>query len=426
MAGLDRLTALNTPQSKSWVWLMTGALVMLPYLMASSLLVVVGCLLWGLTEFPREILLRLHRHGWGVLTVLLLLSAVDAANFGEASLQLVHFLPYYLWWSVNVSFLTRTEETQDGLEQWAWVLVVGSLPGSWFAIGEYLAKSHIPVAGLQRFQWGWPYSGNMLDPRAYGWFHSPNVLANYTVMILGLALGLLWLRWRRSPQGSWPATVTALGRDRVVLILSIISLLGALYASGSRNGYLVALVLIVWWLVNLRQYRWVCYGGWVICGGLLSSVLTVGIGGRQLSWDWVTDDPRVYVWRLALRLIQADPWLGHGLGNYKFLYDGSVPGYDGMPHAHNLWLSLGAEAGIPAAIALTVIVGWICYRAVRRCQQLAVGDRNRSLMMVYGGCFLAVTLFGLFDVTLYDARINILAWLSLSVIHSLGVLSTTP
>jgi O-antigen ligase len=125
------------------------------------------------------------------------------------------------------------------------------------------------------------------------------------------------------------------------------------------------------------------------------------------------------VWRFALRLIAEKPWLGHGLGSYKLLYDGSVPGYSEMPHAHNLWLSLMVGIGIPATILLTLVIGGILYKNVSPLFRISIWGDAQKLTIGYGLCFLAAMLFSLFDVTLFDARINLLAWLSLAVMDGL-------
>jgi O-antigen ligase len=410
-AGKGHLFGLN------WERVFLVCLGILPYFMVASLggmLVFMGVCL---VQRPKAIFKRLFQSGLAWVALLLILSTLQAQYIGEASLQLLNFLPYFLLWSAIAGFLSRHHQPWRLVEQWAWVLVIGSLPASLFSGLEYVLKRISTTAFATLLQalppLDWVYTGLASDPRAYGPFDSPNTLANYAVMVLGLALGLLMNALATSP------TQASAKKRQYALGLSVVGLLMALYCSGSRNGYLIAVVLVLSGLFTFKTQRWIRWGGLAVIGAIAASALTFGIGGRQISWAWVTDDPRVYVWRLALRLTRESPWLGNGLGNYKLLYDGSVPGYSEMPHAHNLWLSLAAEAGILTTLCLTVVVGLICYRALR--QQRSQGQfSNLAVVRGYYLSFMAVTLFSLFDVTLYDGRINLLSWFSLAIIYASG------
>ncbi len=399
----------------NWESLFLICLAILPYFMVASLIGMVVFMGTRLAQRPQDLFKRLYQSGFLWVTLLLIASTIQAKYIGEASLQLLNFLPYFLLWSAIASFLTHHPKPWRLIEQWAWVLVLGSLPASLFAGLEYVLKQRSATAFPSLLQTlpplDWLYTGLASDPRAYGLFDSPNTLANYAVMILGLALGLFMTAMDRSQPSSSPRH-----RQYAALGLSVAGLLMALYCSGSRNGYLVTVVFLLSCLFAFQAPRWGRWLGLGVLGAIAASATTFGIGGRQISWAWVTDDPRVYVWRLALRLTRESPWLGHGLGNYKLLYDGSVPGYSAMPHAHNLWLSLAAEAGLLTTLCLTIVVGLICYKSLRIWQQPKANCPNPQLIKGYYIAFVGVMLFSLFDVTLYDGRINLLSWLVLAIL----------
>ncbi|HEY9889095.1 MAG TPA: O-antigen ligase family protein, partial [Candidatus Obscuribacterales bacterium] len=128
-------------------------------------------------------------------------------------------------------------------------------------------------------------------------------------------------------------------------------------------------------------------------------------------------------WGLALQLIRDRPLLGHGLGSYKLLYNGEVPGYDYIAHAHNFWLMIAAEAGLPTIVLFTLIVGGICYRSCRSLGRLGKSPNHYAILLSYQLSFLGIALFSLFDITLAEARVNLLAWLSLAVMDAAPVLS---
>jgi hypothetical protein len=64
------------------------------------------------------------------------------------------------------------------------------------------------------------------------------------------------------------------------------------------------------------------------------------------------------------------------------------------------------------------LIGWIVYRGVVWLR--AAGGRDRLIMFTYVLTFMACTVFSLFDVTLFDARVNVMGWLVLAAIWGVG------
>ncbi len=160
----------------------------------------------------------------------------------------------------------------------------------------------------------------------------------------------------------------------------------------------------------------------------------LGIGGRSLSPTTWADDPRLRLWKIALNLIHDRPWLGWGLGNYKFQFPSRLldlyPSWlavrtqrivpvecADVTHAHNFWLMLASEAGILVALALTLWVGYICVRSVRSLLANQLKPTDKALLLGYLLSFMSCVGFAMFDVTLYDARVNALNWMVLAGIY---------
>jgi O-antigen ligase len=74
-------------------------------------------------------------------------------------------------------------------------------------------------------------------------------------------------------------------------------------------------------------------------------------------------------------------------------------------HAHNIWLTIGAELGIPAVVALFGLIGHVALvtrRATRRARQ-AGRPRDAVLIACLAAALLAVVGQGLIDYTLRAA-----------------------
>lgn len=414
MAHIDERLQVSGRSAAIWSTILLGCLGFLPY----SYLMFVGVFgflvlcFWQTYYHSKELLSLLYRQGFLAIGVLLILSSSFAVNTGEAYLQLAHFLPFFWVWAAIALHLKAATNPWQQLCRWAIVVVLGTIPINFVGIVEYVLKHQFPAQVTTTFPGlYWFYIGDISHPRTFSLFDYPNTLANYLVMVLGLNIGLLFLKPRVGLIGPLPRWFWGVLYANVPLILI------CLYCSGSRNGYLVAAFLLLTSLFCVRAQVWVRSLG--LAGLALIAVTTArfGIAGRSLSWAWVTDDPRVYVWRLALQLARERPILGHGLGNYKLLYDGEVPGYDFIAHAHNLWLMLGAEAGIPVAVAFTVCVGLICYRATKALLLLRKEPSYYAVLLAFYLCFISSTVFSLLDVTIFEVRVNLLGWLSLAVLY---------
>jgi len=423
MAHTDARSPGVTQQSPLWSagLLICLGLLPFPYFMFAGLFGFLGLTLWQTATAPRSLARLLYQQGFIILSGLLVLSASLAVEPGEALVQLAHFLPFFWAWAALVQYLDQIQKPWREIGRWAGILVLTTVPLNIVGIVEFTLKRSLPAEALVQFPLiDWLYIGDFDHPRAFSLFDYPNTLANYLVMMLGLNIGLLFLRHgiaTSRPLSGW---------IKALLAVNILLTLLCIYCSGSRNGYLVAAVLLLIGFCAMRASRWVRSLGLMGLAIIVVTTLQFGIGGRSLSWAWVTDDPRVGVWHLALTMIRDRPLLGCGLGNYKLLYNGEVPGYDFIAHAHNLWLMLAAEAGIPVMIGMTLAIGAIAYRGVKGLWQLRPHPDRYAILLGYHLCFLGTLLFALFDVTLSEARVNWLGWLSLAVLYCGPELSQMP
>ncbi|HZQ27321.1 MAG TPA: O-antigen ligase family protein, partial [Acidimicrobiales bacterium] len=118
-------------------------------------------------------------------------------------------------------------------------------------------------------------------------------------------------------------------------------------------------------------------------------------------------DDRPHIWAEARRQILLDPWTGQGAGAFPVVAarSGSETVTYYPEHAHNIWLTIGAELGIPAVAALLglmVHVGFVTRRARRRARKSG-RPRDAVLIACLAAAMLAVMGQGLIDYTLRAA-----------------------
>ncbi len=254
-------------------------------------------------------------------------------------------------------------------------------------------------------------------------FGHPNALAAYLVLVLGLGLGLILYYSLRQRQSESPeaAKQTSGKWQQILVYLGTFACLLGIFASGSRNGLLVAISQLLVFGLFTKASRVVLGLGAIGIVGLIAAVIRLGIGGRSLlAIDW-SSDPRIGVWKFGLELLSQRPWLGWGLGNFKLQYPpGLIPEYQYIAHPHNFWLLLAVEAGIPVMILLTLWVGKICYLSVRQLITTPFNTPHQAVLLIYLLAFWGCVAFALFDVTFYDARINTMNWVLLTALYTLS------
>ncbi|AFY62395.1 O-antigen ligase [Synechococcus sp. PCC 6312] len=355
------------------------------------------------------------------LTLLLIISSWGAVNRGEACLQLVHFIPFFVFFlGLEVIF----NQKRALLPILAADLVVGALPLNLFALGEWFIKALYREYGWPNYD-QWPVINdyiNIVPDRVVVWFGDPNFLASYLVMIFGLGLGLCW-QAREKPihyPTPWRNVVLPSGLIYGMAVMNALTIL----ATASRTGWgAIILQLALFGIAWQRRLVWPIL--MASLGLLLVGLFSVaGVSGRP---D-LTSDPRFSLWPLGWRLIVEKPWFGWGLGNFKELYPTMtmIPNYPELAHLHNYWLTLGVEAGLPAMILLSGIVFWLAWGNGVWLQFFNPHSSQSGWQLGYGLGFLGTVAYGLLDVTYFQAANNALGWLLLAALTVIGQKSSAP
>jgi O-antigen ligase len=144
-----------------------------------------------------------------------------------------------------------------------------------------------------------------------------------------------------------------------VLILAALPLTGS-RAGGAATG--VGLLVLVGAIVVGRRppeerRRVAATTGLTIAAmGAAAAGLTYGLGP---GIDGTDDRLRVYA--ITLGIVADRPWLGIGLGGFPAQFAMARPTTVAQvwTEAHNGYLELAAELGIPAAVAFVTALGWL-------------------------------------------------------------------
>jgi O-antigen ligase len=189
------------------------------------------------------------------------------------------------------------------------------------------------------------------------------VMAGSLVIVIPVGMAVLLFGWgglRRYP--------------RLGLVLSVLCMAAVLFLTKSRGAWMAFGVVVIL-LILLRWRR-----GWLglPLGLLAAGIAALGIGLPQFLDILSTSGSingiggRIEIWSRAICMIQDFPFTGIGLGSFGSVADTLYPFFSispgSIPHAHNLFLQLAVDLGIPGLIAwlatwgTMVIIAWQIYR----------------------------------------------------------------
>lgn len=204
-----------------------------------------------------------------------------------------------------------------------------------------------------------------------GTFVNRNSYATFAGMGLVTILALLLQRTRRHWQQSdptlpWLTRFLELWRGQSLVYLTGGLITGmALLQSHSRMGFIATGAAVIALLLvgqTIRSVRGRIIGFVVAVLALL--VLLEWSGGQLMNrLDYTDTIDRLPIFALTAQAIADAPLLGHGYGSFGAILpmyrDLSLPGPAAFSFAHNSYLELAMELGLPATLLLILAIGWL-------------------------------------------------------------------
>ena len=240
----------------------------------------------------------------------------------------------------------------------------------------------------------------------FGSFVNRHNFAAFMEMSIAVPLGLMF--------------TGAIARDKRLLYVTAIGLMGiALLLSGSRGG-LVALLAEIFFLILLTT-KTKGYGQIALKVGLavaLFAVIVVGsvlIGGESsltrfaetaASSDITTN--RTHIWNVSLNVIKSHPLFGAGLGAFPQAYTAfdTLNGMERVEQAHNDYLQILTDAGIVGLLIGAFFVFWLFRDGLKNIKTHNAFRRGVAVGAL-AGCF-AIFVHSIFDFVLHTTAISMM------------------
>jgi len=228
---------------------------------------------------------------------------------------------------------------------------------------------------------------------------NPNLIAGTLAVILPLAVSLFFeKRWR---------ILGAVSLISLVLGLVVLQSRGALFAAA--GGLVLAAAALRRWLLPLLML--LVLGSLAANSYLGGESLAPYVLGRVGTATSGTTLERLALWRQAVDLIRANPLMGIGIGAYPSVapfappYSPAAPGLL-APHAHNLYLQVALDIGLPALLSLVVILVSAMVSAWRAHARGILSPLALGVLAALG----IVALNGLVDSIFWGFKSGIVLW----------------
>ena len=213
----------------------------------------------------------------------------------------------------------------------------------------------------------------MIEQRLTGTFKMPNDLGAYLALSLPFVIGYFVASWWKDTKQKRPiwrilrlGAVVAVMSANLVLTLTRAAWVSTIIAIACLGVYFIVIALRKIESVH-GLWKRILFGSTIIIGLLSLSLFfvpqhikarfqtmiehPVGFMGERPQW-----------WQTSLELIRKYPLTGIGLGRFRYEYQNSGPPeqYNVPYHAHNIYLHIAVEHGIPSLIVFLWMVVIIC------------------------------------------------------------------
>ncbi|MGB6421517.1 MAG: O-antigen ligase family protein [Anaerolineales bacterium] len=178
----------------------------------------------------------------------------------------------------------------------------------------------------------------------------PNVLAGNLILLVPFGMAYLLFGWRDI---NW--------LERFLAFIATLLISGIIFLTQSRGAWIAFGVVVI--ILLILRWRW----GWLLLFTVVVGTIWLFnyFGSRELLNALTSSttiggiDERLEIWLRAIFMIQDFSFTGIGMGSFTEVADilypfSSSPGR--ISHAHNLFLQVAVDLGIPGLIAWLAIL----------------------------------------------------------------------
>jgi len=333
--------------------------------------------------------------------IALIWGCINSFNSISSIKQVLVHLSFVLFYFVLVNVI-RTKKQ--------WLALVKVFMLSAFIVGMYgIAQNFLGAVSTE--SWIDEKMFSDIKLRVYSFFNNPNVLGEFLVLTIPVAVALTWNKVKEG--------------YRVIYGILLLSLAACMVFTWSRGAWL-GMILAIALFLAISDRRWIFAG--VVALFLLPVLLhftgNTAIIDRFLSIGNTADTStayRVSIWRAAINMIR-DFWVGGiGIGSDAFVtvYPSySLSGAKFALHSHNLYLQFWVETGVIGIVSLLGLLFGYLKTVFSATVVKSIKKSDIAKILVALGAGITGFMFqGLTDYVWYNYKILMIFW----IVIALGV-----
>ena len=271
----------------------------------------------------------------------------------------------------------------------------------------------------------------MIEQRLAGTFKMPNDLGAYLALSLPFVIGYFVVSWqslRKQKRTMW--IIAALSAVVFVMTVNLmLTLTRAAWVSVAIAAICIGFYVAVKMLSALKSvssmWKFVSIGTVLI-------ILVLGVSlflmpqHIKSRFQTIIEQPvgfmgeRPQWWQTSLELIQKYPFTGIGLGRFRYEYqlNGPAEQYNIPFHAHNIYLHIAVEHGIPSLFLFLwiIVIIWRQIWALRSTMEVEEYFWNMGAFLGGSGFLISALIYGLADNILHQ-RTVLLFWFIIGIIY---------
>lgn len=230
----------------------------------------------------------------------------------------------------------------------------------------------------------------------------PNALAKFVLPFIPVAVTL--------------AVTSEEAREKLIYSLVTISLVAVEMFTISRGAWIGMAFSMLLLAILFRSYKILVTI--FVLGGMAVLLLPAHIGLERiysifsLTHQWNIE--RINVWNASIQMIKDHPLVGLGLNNFQYYYLAYKPahGVEIFQHAHNTFLNVAVEIGIPGMICLALFTFTVLYQI---CCKSTPSINKQYLSKSIGIGILGLLVFGMVEYNFNNEAQIVLFFLLLAI-----------
>lgn len=297
---------------------------------------------------------------------------------------------------ITLFYIVRSTNEKDK-EKILSAIIISAIFVSLYSLRALFVVSNYTLKYLSTHNISYPFTEEFIKrKRAFSPFISPNLLAGYLVMIIILCAGIISQRIK--DKKNWYATILA-GLCAVVSSVT-------LFFTKSIGGWSVLTVCTFLFFIFIKKLNKKSIVILFSLALILSAIFII----RNQEQEYFTKPifsayKRLNYWRETLHIITLHPLKGTGLGNFSLKESRT---------AHNSYLQIWAEMGMPAIVIWLIIVFLFIKTGINNISYNGKLYYNTALLVAG----LSFIIHNVIDFSFFVAQSSFLWWIILALTAS--------